>query len=287
MSTCVFELNRLGIRAFYTPARSDLPPSKPTPKDPILSNCSHKHSYYELHIIEEGSLRLQADNALYDCHAGQFYLVCPGVVHAPQIDTNQVCKRFCLNFDLLPEPAALSSNIRQYAQETGFFIGNAAKLFPILDQLRGDECRHSLFSEELIHQLLSQLFVQLVRSIAAVPYEVTIPNSNLSEVRTLQIDNFFNNRFYCTEGEDVLASELGVSRRQLNRIIQSIYGKSYREKLLEVRAEAACELLRSDLTIREIAERMGYSTSSNFTVFFKNAVGMTPLEYRQKGNRKY
>ena len=42
-----------------------------------------------------------------------------------------------------------------------------------------------------------------------------------------------------------------------------------------------------DLTIREIAERMGYSTSSNFTVFFKNAVGITPLEYRQKGNRKY
>ncbi len=285
MSIRVFELNRLGIRVFYAPQSGIMPKKASKRTDPLLSNCSHKHSYYELHIIEEGALRIQADNAQYEGHAGQFYLVCPGVIHAPQSNAEIVCKRFCLNFELLSAPAPLSAHIEQQSQQTGIFIGDATRLLPILDQLRSEECRHSIFSEELIHQLLSQLFVQLVRSIAAVPCESTAGSSNLSELRTVHIDNFFNNRFYSTENEDVLAEELCVSRRQLNRIIQSIYGKSYREKLLEVRTEAACELLIGNLSIQEISERMGYSTCSNFTAFFKSTMGMTPSEYRKK-NRK-
>lgn len=282
MGIRVFELDRLGVRVFYTPTSAAAPQKPILPKDPLLSNCSHKHSYYELHIIEAGALHIQVENAQYEGHAGQFYLVCPGVSHAPQLDAERVCKRFCLHFELLSEPAPLSAYIKQLSCQAGILIGDADKLIPILQQLRSNDCFHPLFSEELIHQMLSQMFVQLVRSVAAPPSESITSTSNLSELRTVHIDQFFNNRFYYAEGENVLASELGVSRRQLNRIIQGIYGKSYREKLLEVRAEAACELLVSDLPVREIAERLGYSTSANFTAFFKNAVGMTPSEYRRK-----
>lgn len=50
---------------------------------------------------------------------------------------------------------------------------------------------------------------------------------------------------------------------------------------MEVRAEAACDLLKEDIPIREIADRVGYGSSSNFAAFFKKYYGVTPSQYRQ------
>lgn len=284
MSIQVFELNRLGIRVFYSFKNDPAPKEAPRLADPVLSNCSHKHTYYELHVIESGSLTMQLENATHIVSQGQLCLVCPGTIHAPLSDTKEI-QSFCLDFVLLPDPAPLSSHIANHSRQSGFFIADCEKLLPIVHQLRSSECSHPLFSEELIVQLLSQMIIQLVRAITATPTEVPTPTGNLSVLRTVHIDQYFNNRFYSADGEEILAKELGVSRRQLNRIIQSIYGKSYREKLLEVRTEAACELLLGNLSVQEISERMGYSTCSNFTAFFKNAMGVTPSDYRKK-NRK-
>ena len=284
MSIQVFELNRLGIRVFYTPQKSSVQKETLRLADPVLSNCSHKHTYYELHVIESGSLTMQLENATYILKEGELCLVCPGTVHAPLSDPKKI-RRFCLHFELLADPAPLSAHLSDQSRQSGFFIADCEKLLPIVQQLRSSECSHPLFSEELTGQLLSQMMVQLVRSITPAPTEFFSPTGNLSDVRTVHIDQYFNNRFYSADGEEILAKELGVSRRQLNRIIQEIYGKSYREKLMEVRTEAACELLTGSLSIQEISERMGYSTCSNFTAFFKNTMGMTPSEYRKK-NRK-
>ena len=284
MSIQVFELNRLGIRVFYSPKRDPAHKAVSKPTDPVLSNCRHKHTYYELHIIESGSMTMQLENTTHTLKQGVLCLVCPGTAHTPLSDTKKV-SRFCLNFELLRDPAPLSEHIADRSRQSGFFLAECQKLLPIVHQLRGSECSHPLFSEELTRQLLSQMMVQLVRSITPAPTEGSAPAGNLSDLRTVHIDQYFNNRFYFSDGEEILAKELGVSRRQLNRIIQSIYGKSYREKLLEVRTEVACELLLGNLSIQDISERMGYSTCSNFSAFFKSTMGITPLEYRKK-NRK-
>ena len=284
MSIQVFELNRLGIRIFYTPKNGSVQTEVHTLTDPLLANCSHKHTYYELHLIESGCMIMHLENRTYTINQGSFCLVCPGTVHAPLSNTNEI-RRFCLHFELLPDPAPLSEHLAKCSGHAGYFIANCEKLLPIVQQLRSSECSHPLFSEDLTHQLLSQMMVQLVRSITTESTEISSAVGNLSDLRTVRIDQYFNNRFYTSDGEETLAKELGVSRRHLNRIIQSIYGKSYREKLLEVRTEAACELLLGNLSIREISERMGYSTCSNFTAFFKSATGITPSEYRKINHR--
>ena len=75
---------------------------------------------------------------------------------------------------------------------------------------------------------------------------------------------------------------LHVSPRQLHRIIKKSYGKSYREKLSEIRVEIATSFLSgSDKSIAEISELLGYSTPANFSTFIKNATGKTPSEIRK------
>jgi len=59
--------------------------------------------------------------------------------------------------------------------------------------------------------------------------------------------------------------------------------QGYQQLLDEVREERACWLLRqTDLSIEDIASRLGYVDTSNFSRTFKRWLGSTPREFRQQ-----
>lgn len=80
--------------------------------------------------------------------------------------------------------------------------------------------------------------------------------------------------------EDI-ARKLGMSPRTLRRRLVA-EGVSYAGVLNETRAAVAKTYLRDSLlTIEDIADRVGYSDSSNFRHAFYNWMGMTPSQYRR------
>lgn len=73
-----------------------------------------------------------------------------------------------------------------------------------------------------------------------------------------------------------------VSTRTIDRHLRR-ENLSFRELLHEVRFERACRMLReSDATVAQIALRLGFSDSANFSRAFRRAVGVTPSVYRQR-----
>ena len=68
--------------------------------------------------------------------------------------------------------------------------------------------------------------------------------------------------------------------------IQSVFKKytgiSAKHYYLNLRTIEASNLILSGATIREIADKMNFSSPNYFTTFFKNQTGLTPLEYKEK-----
>lgn len=80
---------------------------------------------------------------------------------------------------------------------------------------------------------------------------------------------------------DSMARTLNFSARTLNRRLQA-EGSSFQMLLDERRREHACRLLaRGDVKLDRIAEKLGYSDSSNFRRAFKRWTGETPSSYRK------
>ncbi len=78
----------------------------------------------------------------------------------------------------------------------------------------------------------------------------------------------------------VLAKEIGVSQRSLNRYLKN-ENVTFREMLSETRQHLAKQyLLEKKISIIEIAFNLGYSDSSNFSRAFKKWVGVTPGKFR-------
>lgn len=82
------------------------------------------------------------------------------------------------------------------------------------------------------------------------------------------------------------ACKLGMSGRTLRRQLQ-LAGTSYQNVLDEVRKEFSLSyLLRSDISITDIAISLGFNDSSAFSRAFKKWTGESPRDYRRNFSRE-
>lgn len=82
---------------------------------------------------------------------------------------------------------------------------------------------------------------------------------------------------------DEAAKDLGMSARTLRRRLAH-EGLTFAALLNDQRKDAALAMLRSrELSVDDVAARLGYSNAANFTRAFRQWTGMTPTAYRRKG----
>ena len=80
-----------------------------------------------------------------------------------------------------------------------------------------------------------------------------------------------------------LAKAVGVSERNLHRILHKAMGVTPHELMLRLRIEAAGEqLANSDMTIAKIAVDHGFCDQSAFTKHFRTRTGLTPRAFRRR-----
>ncbi|MDL4840896.1 response regulator transcription factor [Aquibacillus rhizosphaerae] len=79
-----------------------------------------------------------------------------------------------------------------------------------------------------------------------------------------------------------VAEELHVSTVYLSRMIKQELGISYVGLLTQMRINKAADLLKTtDMTIRDIAEEVGYETQHYFSTAFKKVVGISPNQFKK------
>ena len=82
---------------------------------------------------------------------------------------------------------------------------------------------------------------------------------------------------------EALAREVGISSVHLRRIFSSCIGASPKKIINDFKLEQAKALLTSsNLTVNEIASCVGFCDQFHFSKFFKDAVGISPTEFRKK-----
>ena len=81
---------------------------------------------------------------------------------------------------------------------------------------------------------------------------------------------------------DQLARDIAMSRASLYKKMQTILGITPTDFIRNVRLKRAAQLLAdTQLSINEIAGRVGFVTARNFSSQFKKMFGVTPSEYRE------
>jgi AraC-like DNA-binding protein len=80
---------------------------------------------------------------------------------------------------------------------------------------------------------------------------------------------------------DDIARRVASSRRQLQRAYSEVGDTTFRDHLTRVRMSRAAELLATrELTVREVAHRVGYRQPAQFAKAFRRYQGVAPSDYR-------
>ena len=83
------------------------------------------------------------------------------------------------------------------------------------------------------------------------------------------------------------AEHIGVSSSYLSKIFKEDYGRGFNEFLNMVRIRSAKALLENEaMSLKDIADEVGFNNYHYFFKVFKNMVGITPVKYRKDINNK-
>ena len=84
-------------------------------------------------------------------------------------------------------------------------------------------------------------------------------------------------------GVPLLCTELGISRASLYNKLKALTGMGANDYITKIRMEKAVWLLtHSALSINEIADQTGFSTSRYFSTVFKQYMGCSPTQYKEE-----
>lgn len=103
----------------------------------------------------------------------------------------------------------------------------------------------------------------------------------LAPWRLRRVVDFVDSKFQTDITLDDLASAAGYSAYHFARAFKASLGVSPMRYVARRRTEAAKILLRSHLSIGEIARRLGYADQGRFASMFRRETGLTPAQYRQ------
>lgn len=241
----------------------------------------HSNAQWELHLILQGSCRVDLEEGSCCLCSGQALLIPPGHHHRPQANPGAF-ERFSLSVS--PEPGMLVRQLQEACtgsrvlEPTGYMLQLAARI------LREDMTQRA-FRQTAMEAMLTCFLVEVFRLLELPGSDPVGNNSTISRL-TETIDTYFEQHFADSAGEQVLADKLHISRRQLVRLLQSNYGMNFRQKLIRTRMDRAAWLLRStELPVSDICGAVGYGAESAFFKAFRQQFGMTPNRYRQKHMR--
>jgi AraC-like DNA-binding protein len=137
-----------------------------------------------------------------------------------------------------------------------------------------------LFAQSKVLEYLCALSVYMGDALASVPNQPRQPNRKRETVRALhdylaQIEGKLPSLLE-------LAERFGMSARWLNNEFTLEYGKTIYAFISDIRlAEAHAALMESDLPIKALSVRLGYSHVNHFTTAFRRKFGYPPGSLRR------
>lgn len=253
---------------------------------------AHRHNFQEILWVKSGDGTHQIDNEVLSINPHTFYLIAKGQVHQFLGGANLqgLLIRFTDEF-LLELPSQTSWNYRwtlfnQVEQQNRLVVEEAdvAEFESLFGLILQEQQRKDVFgqSDSLRHFLLI-LLMRLERLRRA---SLSRPGTSpITQQQTICHDflQLLETNYKHTHLVADYADELGVSPRQLSRVLHKHLGRSGKQLIDERLILDAKRYLRyTPYSIKEISYHLGYKDPSYFSRIFKQNTGLTPKEYKTK-----
>ena len=240
---------------------------------------AHSHAQYELHVVAQGAVGVSfGEGTQLRVQAGEAIVIHPNAYHLRKTDDGAL-KSYEMRIEC-PKGTAASPGLY-----TGLSCG--AALIGWFEGLEAELSEEAFGSGSRIQALITLILTAVLRELLG---QRTGPadRRKASVVRYEEnIDSYLAWHYSEPIRAENLAGRLGITTRQLARIMQQHYGCTFRQRVLEVRMYNARQLLtETDLPIWQVAAACGFSEEGSFSTAFHKNMGCTPSQFRKQKRSK-
>ena len=251
----------------------------------------HMHSNLEIYRLLEGSCEMEIGNTSISCCNDDFVIIMPNIVHSLSLSAGTDCTFEHIHFspDLLSEislddflgiPASLL-NALIYCYPS--FCHIPADSF-IKDRVSAviHEMEHAgMFSRPQMNLQMTELLVHLLQISDKdfSSYTQKYSTQNMYVLSALQyIEQNYTDKIEVGD----IADQLHISSRYLNKLFQKHTNMTLLNYINVFRMNQAILLMTDpELTLTEIASRVGMNDSQHFSKLFKSVIGSSPSLFRK------
>lgn len=242
---------------------------------------SHAADSIELHCILDGKGKVVTEAGEHTLAAGDFFLTLGGAAHEQSSDEASPVRELCL-YAVFRKAGKVQPPAKTLLS-TPFLLGKADEDLFFAAQKTAKELSLLLPDcEEALGSLAKLMFV-FVSRLKREREEGLPPKGSFSQGDIfLKIEEAFLYDYRSLTLTD-LAERVGMSARQLQRLLQAHYGRTFQEKKREARMRVANLLLgEGKLSITRIAEETGYDCLEHFCAEYKKRFGITASAYKKQ-----
>ncbi len=178
----------------------------------------------------------------------------------------------------LADPLNYKNIIKTFktSYESSNFV-EISKILLEIENYRSDDIAAQFFYESKALETLSLLYRRM---------KTFCDKENISkkdEILLLDLASYINEHCYENLTLDYLSKKIGMCKTNLKSNFKNYFSTTIGEYIKEKRMEQAENLLSfSNLSIGEIANKVGYKNAGRFSSNFKESYGMLPKKYKKK-----
>lgn len=245
----------------------------------------HFHLFCECHFLKQGKAKLTTESDSSVLEPGHFCVIPSRLRHG--IETLEEPTRKISFYVTLSQNKNDTNNTytwykQVFASDKLFTTSKLTPYFETLYELAPHIAITDFISRTKMECLFTMAFLDLLEKTE----EVTLLEESDTKIEyedelMLKIEAFMIEHFSPNAQPEDLAQYLCLSQRQTERLLKRLFNKTFMEIKTETRIEKAKDMIACHiLSLKEIAEELGYSSYNSFYKNFKQSTGLSPDEYR-------
>lgn len=253
------------------------------------SSPPHVHTNFELFYVWKGEVEIRTETQNYKIREKQAVLIAPACYH--HSFTSPGSEQFSVYFSFVRTGKHIDCEDICSRLESVFsgvsvtVVGKAEELGARMDALRRQHTQEMFCKRERLQAELTGLLLALydILSEQTQPHPDAVAKKKVGMQYRYEIDALLAKNYARDIDLSFLARALYLSPKRVAVLIQSLYGKSFRQVKVEMKLQVAKQMLtETDLTVAQIAEKIGYRSTRGFLSAFVQMTGMTPSKYRDR-----
>jgi len=255
-------------------------------KTESLERPKHRHVVYEIHYVLDGRLNYSFSTfGRVEVEKGYFLLTPRDVLHSTSssdVKTEYLVIAFSVTSDNEAVNIVFSPGSKPFSAP--FTPSMGSLISALKTKVNENAFSDSLSTKLLVHSIVLEAVDAIMDSMGLKQlYRTGSANTDprVSNIERIVSENRYSQKL---RGEEV-ASQLGLTTRQLNRICNQQFGCSINTYITNIRVDSMKQMLhQSCYTLRDIATIFGFNDVYAFIKHFTKYAGISPGKYRALEN---